>query len=300
MEFKWLEDFLSVASTGSFSKSAELRNVTQPAFSRRIKSLELWLGVDLIDRSTFPTRLTKEGLAFKETAEEVLGALLVMRNEFLGRNKVERAALSFTSLHTLSVTFFPRWVSDIARDGYTVPCTRMSARDLHDCVHALQDGQSDFMLSYMHDCSPLLLDANEYPSITLSEEEFVAVSSVDEQGRARYDPTREGGAPVPFIRFSSNCLLGRVMEYIITRTGCSQNLHTVYENSMSEAIKAMIVEGAGFGWVPRNSINADLEANRLKLIAPDRFSETLRIQLFRSVTRSRPTLERFWQFVKNS
>lgn len=31
MELKWLEDFLSLAATQSFSRSAHERNVTQPA-----------------------------------------------------------------------------------------------------------------------------------------------------------------------------------------------------------------------------------------------------------------------------
>ncbi len=39
METKWLEDFVSLAETRSFSRSAQLRHVTQPAFSRRIQAL---------------------------------------------------------------------------------------------------------------------------------------------------------------------------------------------------------------------------------------------------------------------
>ncbi|MEY4693808.1 MAG: hypothetical protein RLZZ95_257, partial [Pseudomonadota bacterium] len=31
METKWLEDFVSLAETRSFSRSAQLRHVTQPA-----------------------------------------------------------------------------------------------------------------------------------------------------------------------------------------------------------------------------------------------------------------------------
>ena len=48
METKWLEDFVSLAETRSFSRSAQLRHVTQPAFSRRIQSLEGWAGTDLV------------------------------------------------------------------------------------------------------------------------------------------------------------------------------------------------------------------------------------------------------------
>ena len=51
METKWLEDFISLAETHNFSRSAALRHVTQPAFSRRIQSLENWLGIDLVDRT---------------------------------------------------------------------------------------------------------------------------------------------------------------------------------------------------------------------------------------------------------
>ena len=73
MDTKWLEDFISLAETRSFSRSAELRHVTQPAFSRRIQSLEAWLGADLIDRTSYPTRLTPAGEVFYEQAMEMLG-----------------------------------------------------------------------------------------------------------------------------------------------------------------------------------------------------------------------------------
>ena len=56
MDTKWLEDFVSLAETRSFSRSAQLRHVTQPAFSRRIQALEAWAGTDLVDRSSYPTR----------------------------------------------------------------------------------------------------------------------------------------------------------------------------------------------------------------------------------------------------
>ncbi|RZI92009.1 MAG: LysR family transcriptional regulator, partial [Variovorax sp.] len=61
METKWLEDFVSLAETRSFSRSAQLRHVTQPAFSRRIQALEGWAGTDLVDRTSYPTRLTPAG-----------------------------------------------------------------------------------------------------------------------------------------------------------------------------------------------------------------------------------------------
>lgn len=52
VELVWLEDFVALAESGNFSRAAELRATAQPAFSRHIRSLEEWLGVTLVDRST--------------------------------------------------------------------------------------------------------------------------------------------------------------------------------------------------------------------------------------------------------
>ena len=75
METKWLEDFVSLVETRSFSRSAQLRHVTQPAFSRRIQSLEAWAGADLVDRSSYPMRLTPAGETLYPQALEMLQAL---------------------------------------------------------------------------------------------------------------------------------------------------------------------------------------------------------------------------------
>ncbi|MFT7681973.1 MAG: DNA-binding transcriptional LysR family regulator, partial [Moritella dasanensis] len=41
---KWLEDFLTLNETRNFSKAAQLRHITQPAFGRHIKALEAAVG----------------------------------------------------------------------------------------------------------------------------------------------------------------------------------------------------------------------------------------------------------------
>src|SRR3546814_11611433 len=58
MKLAWIEDLLTLVDAGTFSRAAVLRNVTQPAFSRRIQLLEAWLGVELIDRRSQPLRLS--------------------------------------------------------------------------------------------------------------------------------------------------------------------------------------------------------------------------------------------------
>ncbi len=81
MDTKWLEDFVSLAETRSFSRSAQLRHVTQSAFSRRIQSLEAWAGADLINRSSYPTTLTPAGEVLHAKALELLQSLQSIKSE---------------------------------------------------------------------------------------------------------------------------------------------------------------------------------------------------------------------------
>lgn len=68
MNTKWMEDFLCLADTRSFSRSAIVRHASQPAFSRRIQALESWLGTTLVDRSSTPLSLTTAGHQFRDHA----------------------------------------------------------------------------------------------------------------------------------------------------------------------------------------------------------------------------------------
>jgi DNA-binding transcriptional LysR family regulator len=54
MELKWLEDLLALLEEGSISRAAARRHVTQPAYSRRVRQLEQWLGVELAHSQCWP------------------------------------------------------------------------------------------------------------------------------------------------------------------------------------------------------------------------------------------------------
>ena len=108
MEIKWLEDFVALAEALSFSRAAESRNVTQSAFSRRIRQLEAWLGATLIVRATVPARLTPEGRSFLPVAQETIRTFYALRETL--RPSAEARLVRIAALHTLTLTFFPGWL----------------------------------------------------------------------------------------------------------------------------------------------------------------------------------------------
>ena len=61
MDLDWLRDFLALADERNFSRAADARHVTQPAFSRRIRALEDWIGAPLFERNAQGATLTPAG-----------------------------------------------------------------------------------------------------------------------------------------------------------------------------------------------------------------------------------------------
>ncbi len=67
--------FLTVAETLNFARAAEHLNVTQPAVTQQIRSLEDELNVKLFNRTTRTVTLTRAGLMFMSDAKSVLEIL---------------------------------------------------------------------------------------------------------------------------------------------------------------------------------------------------------------------------------
>ncbi len=124
--------FLSVARTGSFSPSATERRITQSAFTRRIKSLEQGVGVALIDRSSYPTRLTAAGQQFLATAQEATSSLLNARQALCQAARSDRRLLRFAVQRSLASGSLARL--PLSRDDLL---THVRANNLHDCVRGL-------------------------------------------------------------------------------------------------------------------------------------------------------------------
>ena len=72
-KIKAFESFVSVAQKGSLTAAAKAENVAPAIMGRRLDSLEAFLGVKLLVRTTRRITLTHEGMAFLEDCQRILG-----------------------------------------------------------------------------------------------------------------------------------------------------------------------------------------------------------------------------------
>lgn len=81
LKLRHLEILVSIARTGSMSRTADLMALSQPALSKWLKGLEVSLGVALFERTTRRVVLTDYGRIVLRHAERVLGDMERTRSE---------------------------------------------------------------------------------------------------------------------------------------------------------------------------------------------------------------------------
>jgi LysR family transcriptional regulator, hypochlorite-specific transcription factor HypT len=291
MDTKWLEDFVSLAGTRSFSRSAQLRHVTQPAFSRRIQALEAWAGVDLVDRSLYPTRLTPAGETFLAQAHEMLASLQATRNLMRTHQAGGSDMIDFALPHTLAFSFFPLWLLELRRSFPTLK-TRLMALNVHDAVLRLTEGHCDLLLAYDHPSQPLQLSAERYEMLTLGQETLAPFARADAEGQPVWR--------LPYLSYAAGAYMARLVEHILKSAPELAALELVYETDMAESLKAMALEGHGLAFLPASSVRKDLRAKRLAPAgAPGAWQATMEVRLVRERPESargvKPGAAALWQ-----
>jgi len=303
METKWLEDFVSLAETRSFSRSAQLRHVTQPAFSRRIQALEAWAGTDLVDRSSYPTRLTPAGETLYAQSLEMLQALHNTRAMLRGHASAGQDVIEFAVPHTLAFTFFPAWVSSV-RERFGPIKSRLIALNVHDAAMRLVEGSCDLLIAYHHASQPLQLDAARYEMVTLGEEALAPWCKADERGEPLFRLPGRPGQPLPYLGYAPGAYLGQVTELSIKQAGVPIHLDRVYETDMAEGLKAMAMEGHGIAFLPHSAVTKEVRAGKLVSPAPPELPG-LQVAMEVRAYRGRPggkhvpkrTAQALWEFL---
>jgi len=311
METKWLEDFVSLAETRSFSRSAQLRRVTQPAFSRRIQALESWAGTDLVDRSSYPTRLTAAGKTMYEQALEMLRALQGTQSMLRAHASANADMVGFAVPHTLAFTFFPHWVSRVQSE-FGPFRSRLFALNVHDAVMRLLEGGCDLLIAYFHPAHALQLDAARYDMLPLGYEMLAPYTRADASGQPLHLLPGAPGQPLPYLGYAAGAYLGHVTELILKAAKQAVHLQRIYETDMAEGLKVMALQGHGVAFLPYSAVRADLEAGRLVSAAPpgQTFHMDMEVRAYREKAgtkeggkdlagaRERPSAEALWAFLR--
>jgi DNA-binding transcriptional LysR family regulator len=278
MDLRWLKGFMTLARTGSFSNAADRSHISQPAFSRRIRAMEHWAGVPLIDRSSWPTRLTPAGRRFLDVAREVDDRLVRFRNE-CRRRREGAGDLALTAQHTLAIATLPPLLPALRRRLGPLSLL-VQTSNLHDCVEQLGEGSADLLLALTLPDRPSPFD-ERFAVRTCGRDRLIPVVCPGADGAPRWALPGEAGATLPYLAYGEEAVLDTAVSLILERDGVGAALERVLENPVSEVLRRMALAGLGVAWLPASLAAADLESGALVPAAPEGWRLDLDIALVR-------------------
>jgi DNA-binding transcriptional LysR family regulator len=280
MNLTWLEDFLALAATGNFSRAAEERHMTQPAFSRRIRALEEWLGVELFDRSSQPARLTAAGEWLRPQAQELLARVARVPAEARAVAEANASTLRLAATHALSFTFVPGWLQALERHTAGGPI-RLVSDVMQRCEALLLQRQVQFVIAHAQAGGGGELAAAGVPSITIGADVLL--------------PLRSAHAPDgALLGFSDESGLGRIVRQALGPELAERGLQPVFTAHLASVLKSMALEGRGLAWLPESLVRDELAAARLQPAGPAHWRIPLEVRLYRDPAPFGPYAEAFW------
>lgn len=299
MNLRWLEDFLAVCETRSFTEAARNRFLTQSALSKHMQALEVWLGAGtLLDRSTNPVGITSAGLSFKQTASQIVTLLNSARRAALNNKVTASKSIYVSSTHSLSATFVPllsKLLCDELPDE-TV-CLHVAANNFREALSRYERAECDYFVCYDSPVHSVALDHDEHSKLTLGTDYLVPVSIPAKQSnKPYYAITRASERPLPYLGYTEESHLGRVLENHPGFTHLSNRLVAHAKSAYSETLRAGVLTGLGVAWLPYSLIRSNLEGGDLTLASTDvAHYIPLTIDVYRQRRASRDEVLKCWE-----
>ena len=260
MNLQWLDDVLVLLEEQNLTRAAARRNVTQPAFSRRIRSFEDWLKMPVLERGT-----NRVGLSEALRANEAGIRALVIRIEEL-RNQMltfdpASSTITIAAQHSPIHSTFPD-MAVMAKQSFPSLNFRLRAGNHRDCVSMFLRRDADVLLCYEADKDYPLPFGKTIKRSVWSTDHLVAVVG----GKLRFAVSSEGtiNEDLPAIIYPISSYFGQILSNRARPFGTrAMSSNVACETAFSNGIKELILKGLGVGWLPLSMSYKEIESGEL-------------------------------------
>ncbi|MFL0269095.1 LysR substrate-binding domain-containing protein [Candidatus Clostridium radicumherbarum] len=252
--------FITVSKTKSYTKAAELLNITQPAVSQHIKFLEEEYNVKLIKKSGRSLDLTEEGLILFDYAEEI---------------KVLYSALEMRLKHKSGIIKKYNLGASMSIGGYILPYILAKYKKINENVNIflqvnnteeilekLINGRLDFALIE----GPF--DKNKFKYKKFKDDELVLAVSANNNFTKLTEVTVEEILKGNLILREEGSGTRKIFENKLIELGYSLNdLSGCMEIGNISGIKSLIELNLGYSIISRETIKKELSQGTIKTVA---------------------------------
>lgn len=259
MNINQLETLLTISKTMSFRKAGEILNLTQPAVSAQIKSLEDEFKTVLVDRNQ-PVTLTDSGGVFLEHARRILQTVEELKQRLSDLENTPQGEIKLGTTTSIAMQILPRVLSYF-QNQYPLIKPTIYSMSTFQIMSSVENGTVDIGITYLFDKS------SSIESSVLYYDTFELVVSPDHPLAKQDQVGVEDLRHLPFIILSPGTAGRRFTDQVFHDLDIQPQV--VMELSSSEEVKRMVELNLGVAVISRLSITNELQLGTLKMIPVD-------------------------------
>lgn len=247
--------FAKIAEVGSFTRASRELGVAQPPLSLHMRSLEDYLGVQLLNRTSRGVVLTDAGQTLLSHAQSILRAVEQAEAETKQQDQTPRGDVSLGMLSSLSPIL-------------AVPVLEICEKTFPQIRLTISEGDSQTLRAaidtHLHDLAINLVDVAKASSLPLFDERLYAVGRIGSFDDITGQMAVQDALSLPLIMPTRRHGIRVLIERQALMLG--RDLNIVREIEGLASTRAAIRAGLGFAILGRGAIYADMQQGTLAAI----------------------------------
>jgi DNA-binding transcriptional LysR family regulator len=243
-----VQAFIGIAMHRNFRRAAAELHITQTALSRRLQTLEAYLGVRLIERTTRSVELTRTGSDFLPRAQRLLSELETALTDIRETGKAMRGSVTIACVPSIGARYLPHVIQQYSA---AYPENRITIHDHSSfgVAEAVLRREAEFGINVIgsHDVG--------LASVPLARDRFVLI--------CRDDHPLADRKKVSWAQLQSHLMIfpgglsanKPVLELALTAERL--RLRTYYEVQHSSTALGLVAEGVGAAVVPGLAVQTE-------------------------------------------
>ena len=262
MDTDALRAFIEIADTGSFTRAAENLHLSQPAISKRVKTLEQEVGQALFDRLGRRILLTQAGQALLPYGRQVLATIEDGRRALSSLSNRVAGRLSIGTSHHIGLHRLPPALKQFV-SAYPDVDLDLHFMDSEDACEAVVAGKLELGI--------VTLPLSELPQLETHlvwQDPLSVVVAPDHPLQQRARPSLEQLAQYPAVLPDPDTYTHRLIQAELARRQVKPRVRLA--TNYLETLKMLAAIGLGWSVLPSSMIDDSLVALDVRAFKPTR------------------------------
>ena len=254
MTMKQLNYVLVLANTGSFSKAADILNISQPSLSQYVKKIESQHGIQLFDRTNGTVRLTDAGKVYIDAGRRILDLEHQLESQLLDIAENRSGSVLVGISPYRSAGMIPVIAKEFKK-RYPGMYLVADERETQELKEAAERGEFDICITVFP------VDEKMFEYVTIMEEEVIiavpagsdlerklSAYSVAMEGRKYKAVNAELLNEEPFVMVTESQVMQKILIEVSEKYELSLKKAAVVKSLEAQIL--MVREGLGAAFVP--------------------------------------------------